>query len=309
VVEYYSGLPRHIFDCKDCGCRFTRHDEWVHDELHAQAASYYGAYRELARRSKQLFDSQDSKGLKRELSTLSKYKFVIDQVESTAGPQRMLEVGCSRGYLASYFILTGHRLVAADISPVAIAAAREAFGNCFVLAGSPTIKDSAPYDVIYHVGTIGCLGDPIGFTWQMLGMLRPGGMLLFNAPNRDGLWLRQQLWVDSAPPPDLVTLFAPGFWKTEFSEAAEVEETVEMCPTDQGVTIGVRKLVGRRWRPPVPEALDSRRWPPAPADGLAERLMLLMKGGARRTGRITGLSRFVPRQPYEFGLMVKMTKK
>src|SRR5437660_518436 len=73
----------------------------------------------------------------------------------------------------------------------------------------------APYDVVYHVGTIGCVADPLGMTKRLLGLLKPGGRLLFNVPNRDGCYLRGQLWIDAAPPPDVVTLFPSGFWRRQ----------------------------------------------------------------------------------------------
>jgi SAM-dependent methyltransferase len=309
AIEHYLGLARTVFDCGGCGCRFTQHDSWAHDTLHADPDSYYASYSDLAARCKQLFDRGDVHGLKAELSQISKYKFVIDQVDRGAPSQGILEVGCSRGYLASYFLLAGHRLIGGDVSPTAIEAAREAFGGAFVLMDSRLIADSAPYDLIYHVGTIGCVGDPIGVTRRMLGMLKPGGMLVFNAPNRQSLWLRGQLWIDASPPPDVVTLFPPGFWAKEFGDVAEVEEEVEMCSSDRGITIGVGKLLGRQWKEPVPAPLGNPQWRPPSADGIAERLLLLMEGGVRKTGRITGLSRFAPKQPYEFGLLVKMTKK
>jgi len=93
-------------------------------------------------------------------------------------------------------------------------------------------RPSSGYDVIYHVGVIGCVADPIGLTTELLRMLRPGGKLLFNAPNRGGLHLNGQLWLDSAPPPDLVTLFPETFWKRRFSDVANVVERAEMLSSD-----------------------------------------------------------------------------
>ncbi|HEY6329147.1 MAG TPA: class I SAM-dependent methyltransferase [Blastocatellia bacterium] len=309
IAGYYSDLVLPVYDCRHCLCRFTQHDERTYDTLHADSDSYYASYRDLADTCKQLFEHRDVQALKAELSQASKYKFVIEEVERGGAGQKILEVGCSRGYLASYFLLTGHDLIAADVSPTAIEAARAAFGGTFVLTDSRLIPERAPYDLIYHVGTIGCVGDPIGLTRRMLAMLKPGGALLFNAPNRDSLWFRGQLWIDSAPPPDLVTLFPPGFWAKEFAEVACVEEHVEMCPADRGVTIGVGKLLRRQWKPPAPVPLGYFRLSATQGGGIGERLLLLMEGGARKTGRVTGLSRFAPKQPYEFGLLVKMIRK
>lgn len=308
-AQYYRGVDCDFYDCGGCGCRFAKHDRLGCETLHSERESYYGSYRELASKCSVLFDAGDLRGLKEELSQISKYRFVIDEIEGSEVNGNLLEVGCSRGYLTAYFILAGYRVLGADASPTALAGARQLFGNHFAPADSPTVSEGAPYDVIYHVGTIGCVEDPIGLTNRLLAMLKPGGMILFNAPNRDSLWLRGQLWIDATPPPDVVTVFPPGFWKKTFGGIAEIEEQIETCPADQSVTIGIGKLLGRQWKQPAPIPLGRPRWECPRDDSFGERLMLLMEGGARRTGRITGLSRFVPKQPYEFGLMVKMTKK
>ena len=58
------------------------------------------------------------------------------------------------------------------------------------------MRRSPPYDVIYHVGLIGCVADPIAFTRRLLAMLKPGGTLLFNAPNRDAFaWKGSCGWI------------------------------------------------------------------------------------------------------------------
>jgi SAM-dependent methyltransferase len=309
TAEYYSGIDCSFYDCDECGCRFAKHDRLACEMLHARSDSYYASYRKLAERCRSLFEIGDLDGLRNELSQVSKYRFVIEEVQAHRGEPSLLEIGCSRGYLTSYFILAGYQIIGADASPTAVAAAKELFGEKFSLAGSPTISETGPYDIAYHVGTIGCVSDPVGLTRQLLDLIKPGGTLLFNAPNRESLWYRGQLWIDSDPPPDVVTVFPPGFWTRVFGDVAVIEEQVEMCPPDRAVTIGVGKLLGRQWKPPAPVPLGCRPLPPVSPDGIGERFLQLMEGGARKTGRITGLSRFAPKQPYEFGLLVKMTKK
>src|SRR2546430_6241627 len=226
-VEYYSGFACKVFDCLACGCRFTKHDEFIYNWLHSKPASIYGLYRGLAHNCKYLFDQGDLAGLRSELSKTAKYKFVIDALEKRPQGGSVLEVGCARGYLTSYFVLAGWKIMGADISSDAIVGATEAFGNHFISADSRAIEDLAPYDAIYHVGTVGCVADPLSFTRNLLRMLKPDGQLLFNAPNADSCWLRGQLWIDAAPPPDLATLFRPGFWQAQFSSVADVAEEAE----------------------------------------------------------------------------------
>jgi SAM-dependent methyltransferase len=313
-VEYYSGFAWKIFTCSVCSCRFTKHDDAIYNRLHSESASVYGIYRELAQKSKYLFDQGDLAGIKRELCKTAKYKFVIESVEQQPKNIRLLEVGCSRGHLTSYFILAGHQIIGADVSSNAIAAAREAFGDHFISANSTGIYDRAPYDVIYHVGTIGCVADPLSLTTELLKMLKPGGQLLFNAPNADSCWHRGQLWIDAAPPPDVVTLFRPGFWRKHFSGAADVNEEVEMCSSDRAFAIGLKKLFGRTWQKPTPQALDASVYDYQSGrtenhHTRKEQVWQMFERGSLKIGHFTHSLQVVPSQPSPFGLFVKLTKK
>jgi SAM-dependent methyltransferase len=247
--------------------------------------------------------------LRAALSEGSKYRFIIDEVDRTPAGIRILEIGSSRGHLTSYFILTGRDIIGVDISPEAIATAKADFGDRFVLAGDPSIETRAPYDVIFHVGTIGCVADPIGMTRQWLGLLKPGGRLLFNAPNREGCLLRDQLWFESAPPPDVVTLFPPGLWRARLSDVAVVSEKIEFCSPEHSLLILLRKLAGRKWRKPMPLALrDSERWS-APVPTFGDAVWRKLERVVRKAAQWTGLDRLAPLHPSEYGLFVQMVKK
>src|SRR5262249_35916678 len=135
---------------------------------------------------KRLFDRGDLAGLRAALSEGPKYRFVMDAIDREPADARILEIGSSRGHLTSYFILGGRKITGVDVSANAVAAASAAFGAYFVLVEDPLIDAQAPYDVVFHVGTIGCVADPIGMTKRLLDLIKPGGRLLFNAPNCDG---------------------------------------------------------------------------------------------------------------------------
>src|SRR5262249_54122824 len=151
-----------IYDCDDCRCRFAPHDHSIYDLLYTEQRSSYSRYAHQAERCKALFDQGDRVGLRSELSQGSKYRFVIDEVEPEPSNARILEIGSSRGHLTSYFILTGREIIGVDVSPKAVARAKADFGDHFVEVGDPSITERAPYDVVFHVGTIGCVSDPIG---------------------------------------------------------------------------------------------------------------------------------------------------
>jgi SAM-dependent methyltransferase len=308
-VEFYFGYAWPIYDCHECGCRFTRHDNAAYDLLYSEQSSCYRRYTGQAESCKRLFDLRDWAALRAELSQGSKYRFIIEEVDREPADARILEIGSSRGHLTSYFILAGRNITGVDVSARAVAAATAAFGDHFVEAGDPAIEIRAPYDVIFHVGTIGCVADPVGLTRKWLELLRPGGRLLFNAPNRNGCSLPDQLWFESAPPPDVVTLFPPGFWRNQFSDVALVQEEVEFCAPEQSLIIGLRRLAGQKWRKPVPLSLtESQHWS-RPSPKVGDATWEYLERIVRKLAPWTGLLRLAPLQPSEYGLFVHMVKK
>jgi SAM-dependent methyltransferase len=308
-VEFYFGYGWPIYDCNDCGCRFTPHDSSTYDLLYSEQSSCYSRYTDQADRCKTLFDRGDRVGLRAELSQGSKYRFIIDEIDREPADARILEIGSSRGHLTSYFLLRGCKITGVDISPKAVAASAAAFGDHFVQAGDPSINAQAPYDVIFHVGTIGCVADPVGMTRRCLDLLKSGGRLLFNAPNRDGCSLQDQLWFESAPPPDVVTLFPPGFWRSRFGDIALVSEEIEFCSREQNLLIALRKLARRKWRKPVPIPLKESERSSTPAPQFADVLWRKLERVVRKVAPWTGLLGLAPLHPSEFGLFVQMVKK
>ena len=305
-VEYLRGFDWPVLDCDECGCRWTQHDDTVHQRLHAAPAiSYYAEYVQLSEQARTAFVAGDLQMLSAQLRRWPKYRFVLDSVGREPRSSRILEVGCSRGYLTSHLILDGRNVLGIDVSDEAITAARSAFGDHFAQIDSARAMDGRPYDLIYHVGMIGCVSDPIGLTKQLLSLVRPGGRLIFNAPNRAALHLRGQLWFDSAPPPDLVTLFPEGFWRKYFSREALVEETVEWLPADQSAQIVLLQLLGQTWSAPSPLPMDGRGQVWTHRESAVSR----WAGRIARRGVSPIINAFAKRRPTEFGLFVSMTAR
>jgi SAM-dependent methyltransferase len=309
-VEYLSGYAWTVFDCQVCGCRFTQHDSRIYGVLHASGAiSYYDDYRRIASECRRFFTRGDREGLKRFLSQTTKYRFIIDEVTREPTSSRLLEIGCSRGYLTSYFILEGRHVLGIDVSADAVHDAREAFGDHFALADLPGSVGDQSCDVIYHVGLIGCVADPIGMTRRLLKLLKPGGRLLFNSPNRAALHLHGQLWLDSAPPPDLVTLFPEGFWKSRFGNVADVIENTETLPQRNAVVIGLRRLFGRGWSQPASKPLTAEGNLAHTWCQSVGAVWHLFERIVTKVASASGVDVVVPRRPSDFGLFVQMTAR
>jgi SAM-dependent methyltransferase len=261
----------------------------------------------MALESKRLFDLRDLGGLGSFLCRWAKYRFVLNEVRNAPNDARVLEVGCSRGYLTAFFILGGKtNILGVDVSSEAVDHARAAFGDYFALASSRDVAVGAPYDIIYHVGMIGCVSDPLGLTRELLGLLKPGGTLLFNAPNLAACAMKNQLWFDSAPPPDLVTLYPPGFWQRQFADIADVREDVELTDCDRSFVLAVRRRFGRSWQPPRPRAFQQVAEAVVEQRGLADRTWGWFERRLGGVARVSGLSRLAQRRPSEYGLFVTM---
>jgi len=206
----YEDYKAEVFDCHSCGCRFVAHDPDAHEKLHSNPSSYIG-HAIAAKTAKRWFDQGCEKKLSRLLSKSPKNKFVIDFIKERNSFKTIAEIGCSLGYLTSYFILSGYKIRGFDVSKNAVMSASRNFGDHFSVINESTLKYYAPYDAIYHVGTIGCVANPIAMTNDLLGLLRPGGWLLFNSPNRRHIDQNGEIWLNT-PPPDLVTIFPRKFW-------------------------------------------------------------------------------------------------
>jgi SAM-dependent methyltransferase len=307
-VEFVSGYAWPIYDCFACGCRFTLHDNAAYEVLHSERGSCYHRYSLQLDRCKRLFERRDVSGLRATLVESSKYRFIIEKINEEPVNARFLEIGSARGHLTSYFILTNRRIIGVDISSTSVACAKQAFGDHFCVAGDPMIEAQAPYDVIFHVGTVGCLEDPVGTTRDLLRLLKPEGRLLFNAPNREGLAMRGQLWVEGAPPPDVVTIFRPGFWREMFGDVAQVSEEIEIGAPMQNLLMGLRNLTGRRWRVPVPVLLGESMHQSAPEPRWGDTMWRTFERAVRKFAAPLGLLRLAPRYPAEYGLFVVMRK-
>ncbi len=282
-----------VFDCVACRSRFAPHDVNAHEKLHSQSTKYlYQA--DIEKQIINLLSAGDVANAKSVLAKKPANYFIIDTVNALPSAHKLLEIGCSRGYLAAWFLANGRNVLGVDISPTAVATALNSFGDHFCLPDDPRIQRGAPYDVIYHVGTIGCVASPVEMTKELISMLKPGGVLVFNAPNRmccdylGGIWL-------STPPPDLVNLFQPEFWQKEFSNLAEVEVKVL---TAGRLSSGFIRMLAYFGASPVTRLFDVDNYKPPSFWTKIKRYFLTLY-----------YALVAPSVPHEYGIHVVLQKK
>jgi len=222
IIKPYLDFQTSIYECQDCNCRFAPRDESVYELLHNSSTSSYAGHKKYAERLQRIFNDGNLDALKSLLFQTDKNRFIVDTIEALGNSLNILELGCSCGQLTSYSIKAGHNVLGIDVSQSAIDSARRLFGDHFATIDEPRVQSQSPYDLIYHVGTIGCVEDPIGFTQHYLKLLKPGGTLAFNCPNVAYCHNMDSIWVPSCLPPDLVTLFSKKLWEEQFADQAEV---------------------------------------------------------------------------------------
>lgn len=244
IYRPYSDYECEIFDCGHCGSRFAPYRKEIYEILHSNANSTYSWHSELARKTKNYFDKGDIKGLHDYLCETSKFRFIIDNVHKRSNRSKIMEVGCSKGYLSSYFILSMHDFAGTDVSTTAVETANDLFGNHFFVYGDSSLEKKAPFDIIYHVGTIGCIEKPLEFTIKLLNLLKEGGVLIFNSPNISACREQKKIWVQT-PPPDLVTIFDKDFWLENFGQYAEVNIYVEKTSPEESSFLILDKLFSK----------------------------------------------------------------
>ena len=290
-----------IFDCETCGCRFVWRKEAVHETMHAADNSPYAFHKKIAQRMFALYQKKEITKAKRYLSKTQKYRFIID--EMGGDPEiKILELGCALGYLTAFFLMQEKDILGIDISNTAVSNARRLFGPHFQLMDDDFfIQNSRQFDFVFHTGTIGCVDDPIDFTKKTLGLLKPGGKLLFNAPDVKAAKEMDAIWVNGTPPPDLITLFDESFWRRYFQDYAEVSVVYEPYSHKVNAQKLVKRLLKHQYLPREPVQMFAANSP--------RRLIPMVQFLVSLPVVFLSKVNLIPHLRNEFGMFVIVTKK
>jgi 2-polyprenyl-3-methyl-5-hydroxy-6-metoxy-1,4-benzoquinol methylase len=215
-----------VYGCACCGSYCVERDAGAYEFLHVTTTSTYSRHALEVEEIVDHYNNKNIEALRDRLIIGPVISAIVGRIESFDAKLNILEQGCSKGSLGAYLIASGHNYTGVDVSPTAIEEATKKFGEKFFLAGDPVIEQNGPYDLVFHISTIGCVESPLSFIRSNLSMLREGGELLFNAPNVNACKRFGDIWLTQTTPPDLVTLFDPSIWVERFSDLAAVSVTV-----------------------------------------------------------------------------------
>jgi SAM-dependent methyltransferase len=194
-----------VYECHQCGVRFALRDPLVnyHEILHSTAGGGYESHYRIAERVKHYLAHGALNKCEQYLLMKAGYKYseLTKFIKTKSKVVSILEVGCSTGFVTAFLRSIGYGIEGIDISESAINYAKSTFGPFYCL--QPKKKQ---YDIVIHLGLIGCVDDPKEFLTGYLDLLKPNGEMFFNAPNVESPKQLGELWV-STPPPDLIYLF------------------------------------------------------------------------------------------------------
>ena len=203
----YKDYSCEKFLCFSCRSVFTNHDASVYEKMHANRSGYF------EHETKALaFKNLSKPEMKKNIEGSEINKFIIDIVEQYGKSARIAEVGCSTGIITHYLNVLGYEAIGFDVSSTAIQKAKNIFADHYYLFSEEEFFKHGKFDVIFHLGTIGCVKYPKEFNSTLVRNLRKNGTLAFNAPNVAHLAFSGKPWL-TTPPPDLVTLFHEDFFK------------------------------------------------------------------------------------------------
>lgn len=138
----------------------------------------------LERLVPELMDPADRAGAETLELHLERYRFAARQ----ARPGRLLDLACGVGYGTRLMADQQPAVAAAlgvDVAPDAVEYARAHYADervSFLLADGMSFEDSRGFDTIVSLETVEHVADPKAFFARLLGLLRPGGVLVSSVP-------------------------------------------------------------------------------------------------------------------------------
>ena len=303
-LKPYQDMDWHfeIFGCSACGSRFALRDPKInyYEILHTTLGSSYTYHYDIATRVKDYLETGRLDQCEHYLRKASyKYGEVIDFVAKKNKPLSILEIGCSTGFMTAFFRARGHEAEGIDISETALCYATSSFGSFFSLR---PLRES--YDLIFHLGLIGCVDHPKRFLSESLRRLKSRGEMIFNAPNVKSPEQFDELWV-STPPPDLVCLFHEKSFPIMLDQAfgAEVRK---VYPKGEIIQKNLKGIFGKKYTNyPLPFKRD--------LDQPDQRIVNVIKRGLKRViwsscGLLVDLHIF-KKYESEYGLIVTIHRR
>lgn len=179
----------------------------------------------------------------------------------------VIEIGCGPGIGLGYMSKKAKKIIGIDIDQKNLKLAKDQYGDKIELLNADAHKlpfESNSFDVVICMASIIYLDLPI-FINECKRVLRRGGMLIFNTPNRDSPKFNKSiLGKNYLSVPELSKLFNSGGYKVELFGAFHIDEKsvtvspikkirnmgiyiINKLPNSRGIVMFIRKFRSRNF--------------------------------------------------------------
>lgn len=142
------------------------------------------------------------------------------QLQRSSHGDRLLDLGCGAGHLLMAAKEWGYDVFGLDISPTACGACRSQRLSvyCGEITDQPALSElEGSFDVITAMGTLDQLHKPKLCLKRVYEFLRPGGILIHNVINHEGIEIQGANW-GSLLPDQRIYYFTPSVIQAYFNE-------------------------------------------------------------------------------------------
>jgi len=181
VGRVYGDNNRGVFHCAVCDVRYLHPGLGAEEEAKLYAAEFESFMADRAAPGAG-WEAPEKHISANETQRLRRMTHLEPLLRSS---RRILEVGCSSGFMLYPLVASGHECIGIEPSGVFSDFVRSRGLRCF-----PTLetmiadgKAKERFDLILHYYVLEHIGDPVAFLRRQLALLRPGGRIVFEVPN------------------------------------------------------------------------------------------------------------------------------
>jgi SAM-dependent methyltransferase len=175
-----EGRGHSFFYCSSCDIRYLYPGLTVEEEKRFYAAEFEGFMEERAGKKSGWKNAEDHIRAN-ETTRLRRMKYLDPYLGSSS---KLLEIGCSSGFMLFPLIDRGHQCSGVEPSGVFSDYLKtRGLPICHSIDQLPEIDSDPEFDLILHFFVLEHISKPVEFLKNQIALLKPGGKIIFEIPN------------------------------------------------------------------------------------------------------------------------------